>query len=107
MYDRRVPILRGPNSSMNTGLKITIIGYLATMFTIGVNELWHFWFVEEIFAVPNHWMFNMGRSEEHTSELQSRQYLVCRLLLEKKKKVRNDSPRCSARRARLARLIPE
>src|SRR3712207_8775567 len=34
--------------------------------------------------------FNLGygqryRSEEHTSELQSRQYLVCRLLLEKKK----------------------
>src|SRR3712207_8105818 len=27
-----------------------------------------------------------GRSEEHTSELQSRQYLVCRLLLEKKNK---------------------
>src|SRR3712207_8024965 len=31
-----------------------------------------------------------GRSEEHTSELQSRQYLVCRLLLEKKKKIKND-----------------
>src|SRR5947209_14962987 len=30
---------------------------------------------------PEHWL----RSEEHTSELQSRQYLVCRLLLEKKK----------------------
>src|SRR5258707_7816087 len=29
----------------------------------------------------------MQRSEEHTSELQSRQYLVCRLLLEKKKNV--------------------
>src|SRR5215217_9369742 len=29
---------------------------------------------------------NRTRSEEHTSELQSRQYLVCRLLLEKKKK---------------------
>src|SRR3712207_8015712 len=28
----------------------------------------------------------LGRSEEHTSELQSRQYLVCRLLLEKKKR---------------------
>src|SRR3712207_8398749 len=27
---------------------------------------------------------SVGRSEEHTSELQSRQYLVCRLLLEKK-----------------------
>src|SRR3712207_8005613 len=29
---------------------------------------------------------HVDRSEEHTSELQSRQYLVCRLLLEKKKK---------------------
>src|SRR3712207_7461304 len=32
--------------------------------------------------------FNL-RSEEHTSELQSRQYLVCRLLLEKKTKYQN------------------
>src|SRR3712207_7747133 len=32
-----------------------------------------------------------SRSEEHTSELQSRQYLVCRLLLEKKKK-QNTTP---------------
>src|SRR3712207_7242522 len=31
-----------------------------------------------------------SRSEEHTSELQSRQYLVCRLLLEKKKKTNKD-----------------
>src|SRR3712207_7588166 len=31
------------------------------------------------------------RSEEHTSELQSRQYLVCRLLLEKKKKNTSES----------------
>src|SRR3712207_8004463 len=31
---------------------------------------------------------DLKRSEEHTSELQSRQYLVCRLLLEKKKKLR-------------------
>src|SRR3712207_7182617 len=31
------------------------------------------------------------RSEEHTSELQSRQYLVCRLLLEKKKKNKNNT----------------
>src|SRR3712207_8746522 len=35
------------------------------------------------------------RSEEHTSELQSRQYLVCRLLLEKKKPGRNQS-RCES-----------
>src|SRR3712207_8507937 len=32
------------------------------------------------------WVRTRVRSEEHTSELQSRQYLVCRLLLEKKKK---------------------
>src|SRR3712207_8586845 len=32
--------------------------------------------------------YGLQRSEEHTSELQSRQYLVCRLLLEKKKKKR-------------------
>ena len=31
------------------------------------------------------------RSEEHTSELQSPMYLVCRLLLDKKKKETNDS----------------
>src|SRR5438445_4249890 len=30
-------------------------------------------------------VWDLARSEEHTSELQSRQYLVCRLLLEKKK----------------------
>src|SRR3712207_8970339 len=33
---------------------------------------------------------NGHRSEEHTSELQSRQYLVCRLLLEKKQKLGED-----------------
>src|SRR3712207_7570979 len=32
-------------------------------------------------------LLEISRSEEHTSELQSRQYLVCRLLLEKKKKL--------------------
>src|SRR3712207_7300586 len=34
------------------------------------------------------------RSEEHTSELQSRQYLVCRLLLEKKKNLSYSSTSC-------------
>src|SRR5205809_4053158 len=33
--------------------------------------------------------YQPGRSEEHTSELQSRLHLVCRLLLEKKKKKKN------------------
>src|SRR5258707_6205779 len=34
-----------------------------------------------------------ARSEEHTSELQSRQYLVCRLLLEKKKNRASSTPK--------------
>src|SRR3712207_6866546 len=41
--------------------------------------------VVDLVALPAH---VVSRSEEHTSELQSRQYLVCRLLLEKKKKKR-------------------
>src|SRR3712207_6889716 len=41
--------------------------------------------VQEL-APPDEVVVGVVRSEEHTSELQSRQYLVCRLLLEKKKK---------------------
>src|SRR5688572_31015783 len=40
--------------------------------------------VEEVSSITN------GRSEEHTSELQSQSNLVCRLLLEKKKKTSRD-----------------
>src|SRR3712207_8787247 len=43
---------------------------------------WVGWVVERYGAFP---VRRGERSEEHTSELQSRQYLVCRLLLEKKK----------------------
>src|SRR3712207_6908547 len=41
-------------------------------------------YAEQLFAAGDKSAY--VRSEEHTSELQSRQYLVCRLLLEKKKK---------------------
>src|SRR3712207_8506317 len=44
---------------------------------VSVGDLGH-----DVLGVPNAALF--PRSEEHTSELQSRQYLVCRLLLEKK-----------------------
>src|SRR5205823_8436037 len=40
----------------------------------------------EVCAAPGHVVLRQRRSEEHTSELQSLAYLVCRLLLEKKKK---------------------
>src|SRR3712207_8036965 len=42
--------------------------------------------VERAAQALAHVVADLLRSEEHTSELQSRQYLVCRLLLEKKKK---------------------
>src|SRR3712207_8913468 len=43
--------------------------------------------VDGHFVDLENWLDGVNpRSEEHTSELQSRQYLVCRLLLEKKKK---------------------
>src|SRR3712207_8234677 len=48
----------------------------------GFYAVTRYWDIREVhrnFAVYS------SRSEEHTSELQSRQYLVCRLLLEKKK----------------------
>jgi methane/ammonia monooxygenase subunit C len=60
IYSRRVPILRGPSNSINTSLKVALIGFLAAIFAIPLNELWHFWFVEEIAAVPPHWIFNIG-----------------------------------------------
>src|SRR3712207_8337873 len=43
--------------------------------------------IERIAVVHENTLWGESRSEEHTSELQSRQYLVCRLLLEKKKKI--------------------
>src|SRR5688572_32622268 len=44
--------------------------------------------VLEAVSISHHF----GRSEEHTSELQSQSNLVCRLLLEKKKKITNSHP---------------
>src|SRR5438445_2806708 len=43
-----------------------------------------------------------SRSEEHTSELQSRQYLVCRLLLEKKNII--ETPRTALQRVEIAKV---
>src|SRR3712207_7677919 len=43
--------------------------------------------IRERFSEREEGAAGSARSEEHTSELQSRQYLVCRLLLEKKKQV--------------------
>src|SRR3712207_8176514 len=49
--------------------------------TFGSHNAYSYWYVMGNRGVTT----AANRSEEHTSELQSRQYLVCRLLLEKKK----------------------
>src|SRR3712207_7208941 len=48
----------------------------------------------EALAALREQAFDCCRSEEHTSELQSRQYLVCRLLLEKRKTRESSSLSC-------------
>src|SRR3712207_8514880 len=64
-----------------TTAQVAELGVVLLLFIIGLElKLSHLWSMRrEIFGL------GFARSEEHTSELQSRQYLVCRLLLEKKK----------------------
>src|SRR5690348_18140820 len=49
-------------------------------------------------------MVDQGRSEEHTSELQSPVHLVCRLLLEKKKRKQRHSPQPENKRGHLTHI---
>src|SRR3712207_8164700 len=77
LFRSKRPILRG-------GVRVASLGhpYVATLdFRRGT------WVFCKDNKVP-------GRSEEHTSELQSRQYLVCRLLLEKKTSLWRTSTLC-------------
>src|SRR3712207_7857580 len=57
------------------GIILLVVGFLT-----GISVLWTIGIILAVIGAAL-WI----RSEEHTSELQSRQYLVCRLLLEKKK----------------------
>src|SRR3712207_7374151 len=62
------------------GLGLALVMRIILLFSLS----WVIGLVEPLFTI---WGKGISgkRSEEHTSELQSRQYLVCRLLLEKKK----------------------
>src|SRR5205809_4010311 len=62
--------------------------YNATYGSIGGVIVLMLWFYLSALSV----LVEPQRSEEHTSELQSRLHLVCRLLLEKKKKHKTTSP---------------
>src|SRR3712207_8953597 len=66
---------QSPGISLDAGEKLEIAEQLTRL---GVDV------IEAGFPVASEGDFEAVRSEEHTSELQSRQYLVCRLLLEKK-----------------------
>src|SRR3712207_8080829 len=74
--------------------------FRSTTYALDLQLLGGVWILQTFPAIviglytrwPHRWALFVGwavgmvyRSEEHTSELQSRQYLVCRLLLEKKK----------------------
>src|SRR5687768_17923422 len=56
-------------------------------YTTLFRSVWRSWFMRARCSAPHPWSAAEAiRSEEHTSELQSRLHLVCRLLLEKKNK---------------------
>src|SRR5699024_11391002 len=64
-------------SPLLAGMLVDIVGWTVTLELV---------IIPVIFAIVM-WFFVKPRSEEHTSELQSRFDLVCRLLLEKKKDI--------------------
>src|SRR5689334_24502286 len=57
------------------------------------------------YADTTEYLGSSGRSEEHTSELQSQFHLVCRLLLEKKKKKKNKQPKLNILNHRLLQSL--
>src|SRR3712207_7676892 len=76
--------------SLHDALPISLAG--GVLYAIGilgaslVSSSDDLWLLVLTYGVLGGIGLGAARSEEHTSELQSRQYLVCRLLLEKKKK---------------------
>src|SRR3712207_7062260 len=83
-------IRRPPRSTLfpyTTLFRSKILFYESFIYAASVYALWmsigNLLLIPTVMICKNYESF---RSEEHTSELQSRQYLVCRLLLEKKKK---------------------
>src|SRR5690606_40475540 len=81
------PSTKNRPSSVTTDLKTPGIAIEAriALYTLPERNTTSSWLVISV-ATAVYFIFMFSRSEEHTSELQSRENLVCRLLLEKKKK---------------------
>src|SRR2546429_2544938 len=73
-------LFRSPLASSRTAVALSLAAI------VGARSLYVIWREMGVKARPNGEAVGKVRSEEHTSELQSRLHLVCRLLLEKKKK---------------------
>src|SRR3712207_8878888 len=103
MHDPKVLFLDEPTAGVDVELRYSLWGYIRELNHAGLTILLTTHYLEEAEALCEEIALinggriaaqgtnaelkeRYGRSEEHTSELQSRQYLVCRLLLEKKKK---------------------
>src|SRR2546422_4690272 len=77
----QVKMVCGPKNSPIRSIKISEVSLKPTTKIIQGDWIWH---ANRDVTLPRGQWHNY-RSEEHTSELQSRLHLVCRLLLEKKK----------------------
>src|SRR5258707_8288411 len=89
----RVVVLTGAGKAFCAGMDLALLQAIATQSPSENQEDSRRMakMFRRIWSFPKPMIAKHFRSEEHTSELQSRQYLVCRLLLEKKK--HNDSLR--------------
>src|SRR3712207_9534075 len=72
--------------SLHDALPISVAGGVDPQVTLGLQQGLQLLASGLVVLGDQQPALERDRSEEHTSELQSRQYLVCRLLLEKKKK---------------------
>src|SRR2546422_7053971 len=102
---RMVRVARGLNPAVHIIARTRYVVEIPELLRLGANDVIpeEFETSIEIFArVLAHYGVAPGetRSEEHTSELQSRLHLVCRLLLEKKKKKRRTKHNTTQQRDR-------
>src|SRR5262245_62526363 len=90
-------ILRPPRSTLfpYTTLFRSVLIEIALRPILLVQPFLHFSSGRHVLDFPQEWNAVLDkRSEEHTSELQSLRHLVCRLLLEKKKKITKKKTAC-------------